>query len=201
MANAKPAVPRPRGRAVEQAILKATLQILTEDGYAALTIDRVAATARASKTTIYRRWATKEHLVLAVFAELPIAEPLAGPSLEADLITLFRQFTKIMENSPLRGVLPNLTAECINNPELSAALIQVNEQRRVPIRQVLRHAIARGELPADADIELAIDVIQGAISIRLYFLLDRLSEEWIQGLVRLLLQGIGQGRGAGKTKR
>jgi len=44
-------------------------------------------------------------------------------------------------------------------------------------------------------------VIQGAISIRLYFLLDRLSEEWIQGLVRLLLRGIGQRRGTGKTKR
>lgn len=187
-----PTTPRARGIAAEQAILKATLKILSEGGYPALTIDRVAATARASKTTIYRRWKTKEHLVLAVFDQLPMAVPVAGPSLEADLIALFGQFSKIMHDSPLRGVLPMLTAECIDNPSLSAALIKVNDQRREPIRHVLRHAIGRGELPPDTDIELAIDVIQGAIAIRLYFLLDRLSEEWIRGLVRLLLDGIGK---------
>ena len=182
---------RPRGVVAEQAILKATLQILSEGGYAALTIDRVAATAHASKTTIYRRWKTKEHLVLAVFGQLPMAEPVAGPSLEADLIALFGRFAQIMEDSPLRGVLPKLVADCVNDPTLSAALIQVNERRRAPIRHVLNHAIRRGELPQDTNIELAIDVIQGAISIRLYFLLDRLTEDWIRGLVHLLLHGLG----------
>lgn len=181
----------PRGLTAERAILDATLQILSEGGYSALTIDRVAATARASKTTIYRRWKTKEHLVLAVFSQFPMAEPVAGPSLEADLIAMFGQFTKIMDNSPLRGVLPKLAADCVNDPQLSAALIQVNERRRVPIRQVLNHAVVRGELPKDADIELAIDVIQGAISIRLYFLLDQLREEWVRGLVKMLLLGMG----------
>ncbi len=182
---------RPRGVAAEQAILNATLKILSEGGYSALTIDRVAATARASKTTIYRRWKTKEHLVLAVFSQFPMAEPVAGPSLEADLMAMFGQFAQIMDDSPLRGVLPKLVADCVNDPQLSAALIQVNERRRAPIRQVLNHAIQRGELPRNADVELAIDVIQGAISIRLYFLLDRLSEKWVRGLVRMLLRGMG----------
>ncbi len=188
-----PITPRARGIAAEQAILQATLKILSTGGYSALTIDRVAATARASKTTIYRRWKTKEHLVLAVFDRLPMAAPpAAGASLEADLIALFGQFSKIMQDSPLRGVLPMLVAECINNPALSAALTRVNEQRRAPIRHVLKQAIHRGELAADTDIELAIDVIQGAISIRLYFLLDPLRDEWIRGLVQLLLNGFGR---------
>lgn len=191
----------PRGVAAEQAILGATLKILSEGGYAALTIDRVAATARASKTTIYRRWKTKEHLVLALFSQLPMAEPLAGPSLEADLMTLFGQFAQVMEDSPLRGVLPKLVAECVNDPGLSTALIEVNERRRAPIRHVLKHAIRRGELPKDADIELAIDVIQGAISIRLYFLLDRLSEDWMRSLVRLLLRGLGVAAAVGPKRR
>ena len=192
---------RTRGIAAEQAILKAALEILSAGGYSALTIDRVAATARASKTTIYRRWKTKEHLVLAVFEQLPIPVPAAGASLEADLIALFGQFSKIMRDSPLRGVLPMLAAECINNPALSAALIQVNEQRRAPMRHVIRHAIRRGELPVDTDIELAIDVIQGAIAIRQYFLLEELSAEWIRGLVGLLLHGIGKGIGKRKSAR
>lgn len=191
-----PTVPRRRGIAAEQAIIQATLTILREHGYAGLTIERVAATARASKTTIYRRWKTKEHLVLAVFDRLPMPEPVAGPSLEADLIALFGQFSTIMKASPLRGVLPVLVAECINNPALSAALIRVNEQRRAPIRRVLQHAIERGELPADCDTELAIDIIQGAIAIRQYFLLEPLGEPWVRGLVRVLLDGIG-----GKARR
>ncbi|MFA5941784.1 MAG: TetR/AcrR family transcriptional regulator [Sinimarinibacterium sp.] len=192
---------RARSRAAEQAILKATLEILSERGYAALTIDRVAASARASKTTIYRRWKNKEHLVLAVFGQLPIPVPAAGPSLEADLIALFGQFSKIMRDSPLRGVLPKLAAECIDNPALSAALVQVNDQRRAPMRHVLRHAIRRGELPADADIELAIDVLQGAIAIRQYFLLDELTDKWIRGLVGLLLDGIGPRKTVRHRKR
>lgn len=191
MVQASHASRRPRGAATEQAILAATLKILSEAGYAALTIDRVAATARASKTTIYRRWKTKEHLILAVFSQLPMVEPAAGPSLEADLINLFGQFAQIMEASPLRGVLPKLVADCVNDPRLSSALIDINERRRVPIRQVLNHAVRRGELSRDADIELATDVIQGAISIRLYFLLDELREDWIRGLAALLLSGLG----------
>ncbi|WP_169518345.1 TetR/AcrR family transcriptional regulator [Solimonas variicoloris] len=182
--------PRARGVAAEQAILRATLQLLHEGGYSALTIDRVAAVARASKTTIYRRWKTKEHLVLAVFMQLPIAIPESHGALEADLIALFRQFSKIMQESPLRGVLPMLVAECINNPALSALLVEVNERRRAPLRHVIQQAIARGELPDDSDAELLIDVIQGAISIRLYFLFDALSEDWIRKLVRLLLDGV-----------
>jgi AcrR family transcriptional regulator len=187
------APPRARSLAAEQAILKATLDILSTRGYSALTIDRVAATARASKTTIYRRWKTKEHLILAVFAQLPMAEPARGASLEADLITLFGQFARIMSASPLTTALPKLVAECVNNPSLAAALADVNDRRRAPVRAVLGYAIERGELHSDTDIELVIDVIQGAISIHLYFLLQPLSDDWIRGLVRLLINGIGVG--------
>lgn len=186
------AAARPRGLATERAILDATLQILHDGGYAALTIDRVAATARASKTTIYRRWKTKEHLVLAVFEQMPVTMPEIDGSLTENLIALFAQFSSIMQDSPLRGVLPNLVAECINNPALSSALAQVNDRRRTPIRHVLQHAIQRGELAADTNVELVIDTIQGAISIRLYFLLGTLSDDWIHGLVQLLLNGIGK---------
>lgn len=188
----KRSIARARGPATERAILDATLQILHESGYASLTIDRVAATARASKTTIYRRWKTKEHLVLAVFEQMPIAIPEVGSSLAENLTALFGQFSSIMQDSPLRGVLPNLVAECINNPALSSALTRVNDRRRAPIRHVLQHAVERGELAADTNIELVIDTIQGAIAIRLYFLLDTLSDDWIHGLVQLLLNGTGR---------
>jgi AcrR family transcriptional regulator len=177
----------------EQAILKATLDVLMAGGYAALTIDRVAAIAKASKTTIYRRWPTKEHLILAVFEQLPIAPAVDKGSFEKDLAAMFRQFEKIMRNSPMRGVLPMLAAECVHNETLSGALISVNEQRRAPMRHIVQRAVERGELGRSTDVELAIDVIQGAILIRMYFLLGSLSPRWIQGLVQMLYRGFAGG--------
>src|SRR3546814_7069229 len=90
---------------------------------------------------------------------MPIAMPEVGGSLTENLIALFGQFSSIMQDSPLRGVLPNLVAECINNPALSSALTQINDRRRAPIRHVLQHALKRGELAADTNIELVIDEI------------------------------------------
>ncbi|HZP88535.1 MAG TPA: TetR/AcrR family transcriptional regulator [Burkholderiales bacterium] len=174
--------------------MKATLSVLMEEGYAALTVDRVAAMARASKTTIYRRWPTKEHLILAVFDQLPIAPPANKGSFEKDLTAMFREFEKIMRDSPMRGVLPMLAAECVHNPALSGALIRVNDQRRGPMRQIVQRAVERGELRRDLDVELAIDVIQGAILIRMYFLLDRLTPRWIRGLVDMLHEGFSKAR-------
>lgn len=189
---------RARGAATEQAILQATLELLHEGGYSALTIDRVAARARASKTTIYRRWKTKEHLVLAVLQLLPMPMPeRSSGSLQTDLIELFRQFARIMADSPLRGVLPMLVAECANNPALSHLLVPVNERRRAPLRKLVELAIERGELATHTDVELLLDVIQGAIAIRMYFLLDKLDERWIRGLVQLLMAGL---RGPPQTR-
>ncbi|MFZ1294493.1 MAG: helix-turn-helix domain-containing protein, partial [Pseudomonadales bacterium] len=62
---------RPRSGASEQAILSATLELLAELGFRAVTVDAIAARAGASKSTIYRRWPTKEYLVIAAFAQTP----------------------------------------------------------------------------------------------------------------------------------
>ena len=58
------AVPGGRGATRETAILQATLELLAESGYDQLTIDAVAARARCSKATIYRRWPGKAALVI-----------------------------------------------------------------------------------------------------------------------------------------
>lgn len=193
-ATSRPArsVGRPRSAASERAILSATLRILQDEGYAGLTIERVAATAKVSKATIYRRWPTKEHLILAVFEQLPVPSLVKGRSLEEELTATFTQTGRLMQKSPLQAVLPRVAAECVGNPALAGALIRVNEERREPLRALLRGAIERGEVAPDTNLELAIDVIQGAIAIRSYFLLDELKPAWIRQLVQLVISGIGQ---------
>ena len=185
-----PARGRPRSLVSEQSILDATLRILSTEGYAALTVDRVATLARASKATLYRRWQTKEHLVLAVFSRMPVMIPAEGRNVEEEIMALFSQFSRQMRDSPLKGVLPMLAAECVGNPTLSTTLMLINDQRRAPMRLVLRRGIQRGELPPETDIELAIDLIQGAMAIRFYFLLENPSEHWMRGLLRVVLAGL-----------
>jgi len=181
---------RPLSAESERAILSAVLRILGKEGYSALTIDKVAAEAKASKATIYRRWGPKQNLVMAIFRQLPTVDLVDRGSLSADLIGMFDEFLALMQHSPLKSVLPMLAAECVHKPELADALIVVNEQRRVPMRLAFTRAIQRGELPKGTDVELAIDLIQGAVAIRLYFLLDTLSQEWIEKLVHTVLQGL-----------
>lgn len=181
---------RPRSLVSEQAILDATLHILSTEGYVALTVDRVATLAKASKATLYRRWRTKEELVLAVLGRMPVVVPQEGANIETELLALYRQFARHMRDSPLKGVLPRLVAECVGNSALSNALILINDQRRGPVRLLLRRAIQRGELPPETDVELAIDLIQGAMAIRLYFLLDPPTEGWMRRVLRTVLGGL-----------
>ncbi|HSW14787.1 MAG TPA: TetR/AcrR family transcriptional regulator [Solimonas sp.] len=183
---------RPRSAKSEQSIIQTTLRILQEHGYAALTIDRVAASAKVSKSTIYRRWPTKEHLVLAVFERIPLAAAPKGRSLEEDLLTMAAQFTRSMRESPIQSVLPRLAGECVDNPALAEALVRVNTQRREPMRMLLQQAIARGEIEAATNIDLAIDLIQGAIVSRVFLMVEELRPAWIRELVGVLKSGFGR---------
>src|SRR5437879_4279834 len=83
---------RPRSERAEKAIIEATLDLLVEEaGVAGMTIEAVASRAGVGKTTIYRRWANKEALIIDALATLkgPVP-PLAGVSVRDDLITLAR---------------------------------------------------------------------------------------------------------------
>src|ERR1700742_144466 len=87
---------RPRSKQSEEAILTATTKLLTSEGYARLTLSKVAARARASKSTIYRRWPTKEHLVIEAFNRWPAIVPRDKGDLLSDVMELYRQGVRIL---------------------------------------------------------------------------------------------------------
>src|SRR5580704_702465 len=61
---------RPRDRAVDQRVLSAAWGLLHAGGYPALNVDDVAERAGVAKTTLYRRWPTKDHLAIAAAAQI-----------------------------------------------------------------------------------------------------------------------------------
>lgn len=129
----------------------------------------MAAVAGVGKATIYRRWPSKAPLVIEAFSQLPpLVAPDTGNLLE-DMTAVLRSFARILETTPLRRVLPILAAECLHDPELSKLLLPMNVARRQPLINILRQAVARGELPADLDLEAAADLIVGPIMTRIGF--------------------------------
>ena len=182
---------RPRSPQAEEAILEATGQLLSSEGYLGLTVSKVAARARTSKSTIYRRWPTKEHLVMAAFERWPLMVPRDRGDLLSDLLDLYQQYLRAYTCTPTGAIVPTLVAERVSNPELSVMFVSVMQRRLDPTRIVVRRAIDRGELPADTDLELAVEAVTAAAIMRVYFLPTDLSVKAMRRLFVVQLRGLG----------
>jgi AcrR family transcriptional regulator len=130
-----------RSKHRSRAILAATLELLAELGFRAVTVDAIAARAGASKSTIYRRWPTKENLIIAAFAQTPNLAPGIKGTMVEQLIDVITQFAGLMQGTPLGGVLPALAAERTHNPALDDAIGPLVRVRRKPLLDIVREGI------------------------------------------------------------
>ena len=181
---------RPRSRESEEAILEATGKLLSSEGYLGLTVSKVAARARASKSTIYRRWPTKEHLVMAAFDRWPVMVPRDRGDLLSDLLDLYQQYLRVHHRTPTGAIVPSLIAERVSKPELGVLFDSLMRRRLDPTRVVVRRAIERGELPADTDLELAVEAVTAAAVMRVYFLPTDLTVKAMRRLFVVQLRGL-----------
>jgi AcrR family transcriptional regulator len=182
---------RPRSKRSEDAIISATTRLLTQEGYTRLTLSKVAAGARASKSTIYRRWPTKEHLVMEAFNRWPVLVPRDKGDVLSDLIDLYRQGLRILYRPPSSAIVPTLIAERARNPGLAAVFDPIMQRRREPVRTVLNRAIERKELPRGTDVELAVDALMGAAYLRMFFVPGDMSVKGMRKMFAMLLRGLG----------
>lgn len=181
---------RPRSEEAHQAILDATLELLSEVGFSALTVEGVAQRAGVGKATIYRRWPSKLPLVVEAFGGLPRLEEVDTGDLAGDLKTMLKSYLQLFNTTPLATVLPSLAGERAHNEALSEVFDPVLKGRRRPLLGVLERGVARGELPADLDLELAADLISGPIAVKLFFTGGKLSPRMVGPIVDLALSGL-----------
>lgn len=142
------------GQARQDELFTATIDVLRETGYDKLTIDAVVARARASKTTVYRRWPSKSALVVAAFTDavrnLPTS-PDTG-SLRDDLVTLLDGI--VVELNRLGDVITGLIGELRRSPDLATAMrTGFIKSRKAAITTVFDNARQRGEIPYDANVD------------------------------------------------
>ena len=160
---------RPRSEASHQAIIRATLELLVENGYRSLTMEGVRARAGVGKATIYRRWSSKEELVrdAVVFMHDDIEAPDTG-SLRGDYEGMAARVLSAAQRAGAATFMPRLLGEAANDPELHAIFYEhLVAPRRAQMRAVLQRAVARGEIRDDVDVELMIDMFAGPIVYRL----------------------------------
>lgn len=138
--------PRRRGDRLLDAVFEAVLAELTERGYAALTVEAVAARARVGKASLYRRWPGKRELVMAaVRAGVPEPEHLVdAASLRADLLAYFGEVAAYLR-SPAGPALRAVLAEA-GAPGLDRGAVRRRSTDR--LRELAERAVVRGELSA-----------------------------------------------------
>jgi AcrR family transcriptional regulator len=186
----QPSAGRPRSEEVHKAILDATLELLVEVGFSALTVEGVATRAGVGKATIYRRWPSKLPLVIEAFSQLPQLEEVDTGNLVDDLKKMLRSYLQLFYTTPLAAVLPSLAGERAHDPQLSERFDPVIRGRRQPLVRALERAVDRGELSPGLDLDLAADLIVGPIAVRLFFTGGKVSPRMVGPMVDLALRGI-----------
>lgn len=162
-ASGRRAPGRPRSADADAAIVTATLEILADEGYHALSIEAVAARAGVGKATVYRRWASKRELVSDALASLNDGmpePPSASLPTRARALRVMEHIARKDPESLAGRILPRMLAYRTSHPELfDAYLARVVEPRREVLRQVLRDGVARGEVRPDLDVVLAASTL------------------------------------------
>jgi AcrR family transcriptional regulator len=185
---------RPRSERAHKAILEAAGELLLQSGLDSVGMDAIAMRAGVSKATIYRWWGSKELLALDALYETWAA---AGPAtrrsgtLRGELLGLVRPWVRIVAEGSSARILIALMAAARDDPEFGEAYrARFVQPRRDQARAVFARAIARGEIEADTDVEVALDLLWGPFYHRLLHGHAPLDDRFARHAVDAALTGI-----------
>ena len=182
-----------RSARVRQAVLEATVQTVAERGADAVNIAEIARQAGVHDTSIYRRWPTKEHLIFDALldhsvAQLPI--PDTG-TLRTDLMAFASLITSYAA-TPIGQALLKAMAVTDDDADLAAGRAQFWQFRLDQARAIIDRAITRGELPADTDPALALELLIAPLHFRLLLTRQPIDDRLTGQLIDLLLNGLAR---------
>jgi AcrR family transcriptional regulator len=182
---------RPRDSSLDSTVLESVLHAIEDHGLSGLNMDDVANRAGVSKATIYRRWDSKEDLVVGAIACLADSVVLdVTDDTRHDLVALVTLMGSFMHEMPGGSVFPWLVGEVAAGSELGKRYLEdVIAPRRAVVAQVIGEGVDRGDLRPDLDVELAVDMLLGPVLVRTLIGRSSGSEPWAEELVDGLLMG------------
>ncbi len=188
---------RPVDTSIDRAVVDTVLAELRHGGYRSITMEGIARKIGRARASLYRRWPSKRHLVAyAVVTELGANPSPDTGSLRLDLMGAVETLVVGFQGA-LGPAMAGLVGEMADDAVLARTIRkEVLAKRRRSIRAALRRGIARGELPADVNIELLMDMLTAPFYFRILFGHVKLSAAMIRTVVDTVLRGA-----AGAAKR
>jgi AcrR family transcriptional regulator len=185
-------------------ILDAALDVLAEVGYDGMTIDMVAARAKAGKATLYRRWPSKTELVIDAVAcmknvDINAAELPDTGTLRGDMIAMIKPPTIRDAEKKLR-VMAGLISLLARNPELADAAHKAVIAPRAKLNRILlQRAVDRGEIRADLDLATIANISPSMVTYRTMMLRRPVDRDFLVSIIdTVILPAVGLG--PGKTR-
>ncbi|GIF44920.1 TetR/AcrR family transcriptional regulator [Actinoplanes xinjiangensis] len=165
------------------AIRNAVMNELAEVGYGRLSIEAVARRAGVGKTAIYRRWSNKLEMVMEIIsdvAERKVPLPDTG-SFSGDLSLLLLIVSTALRHRMASQIIPDLMAEAARNPQIAETLQRALRTHQQAVgEKLIGQAVARGELPAGTDPEVAVDLILGPLYWRLAVARQPIEDDYLE---------------------
>ncbi|KAF6631747.1 MULTISPECIES: TetR/AcrR family transcriptional regulator [Paenibacillus] len=184
---------RPRNVETQKSILNASYDLLLEQGFGAVTVEKIAERAKVSKATIYKWWPNKAAVVMDGFLSATIAR-LPVPDTGCVLDDILIHATNLVRFLISRE--GKIITELIGEGQLDSGLSEAYRTRyfhprRLEARLLIERGIERGELKENLDIELCIDLIYGPVFYRLLVTGYPLDDSYVRQLVTNAFKGIG----------
>ena len=179
---------------VTAAIEAAFFSELADVGYGRLSIDAVAKRARVGKAAIYRRWKSKQELATDVVTRVAVAAvdvPDTG-TLRGDVRAYLANGREALTHELARRIIPDLIAESVRDPEYGGMMAdRIREPRRRKAAELFERAQARGEIADDADMEVALDMVGGALYWRQSVMQFDADDDYLDRLTEAIVSLVG----------
>jgi len=170
------------------ALIRAFFEDWAAYGYGGISLERVATRAGAGKAAIYRRWPSKLALASDAIDDLglKLTDVSERASLFEELEAYLLMMRRALRHRLVRRILPDLYAEAARETELAIALKRLAAARRTAGTALIERAIVRGELNADIDVEMALDMIPSALYWRIIVTKRKISRVEIERQAKAL---------------
>ncbi len=198
--ESSPKLGRKRDHSRDPEILEAALEVLAESGYDGMTIDMVAARAKAGKGTLYRRWASKGELVVDAVACMKRGQYDVVPdtgTLRGDLVAMIKP-ASIEDGERKLQIMAGVMSMISRSPELSDAINDAIIRPRAEVNRLfLRRAMERGEIASDIDVETLSLVTPAMAAYRTLILKKPVDREFLLAMIdHVMLPAVGLGSAA-----
>jgi len=183
---------RPRSEEARRRLLDAALGIMATEGPEAVTGDEVVRRSGVAKTTMYRHFGTTTALVFAAVGDrVRSEEPPDTGTLRGDLDLIHRRYLESAASPQSRALFAWMVSRSIESAENRDLFREVRVQPRGPTVVALQRAIARGEIDADIDIDLAMHVIQGPLISQRIVANSNVSEVDLDAMLTMTMRALG----------